>query len=94
MKKISLETAKLLGLPFGWRGYRPHKFVYTKEGLKLHLYIDCGWWQHDIVDIPWLKELASLKGDPFLIEDEDLATWARCSKTKKELEDERNSATG
>lgn len=82
LKTISLEAAKLLGVPFAWPRYRPRRFVREKEEYVLQLWFeDRGWTtMHD----PIWKSWGPLGEDPIVLEEKDLLVWVLYDLTYEE----------
>ena len=81
-KTIGLEAAKLLGVPFAWPGYRPHRFVREKEEYVLQLWFqDSGW---ATVRNPGWRSWIFPGEDPIVLEEKDLLVWVLCGLTYEE----------
>lgn len=84
MPKISIEAAKLFGVPFAWQRTVPHRFVRVPNGYVVQLYQPWGRW---VVE-PRITEDIIIKqyqynGAPYLINEEDLDECAKTGAPKR-----------
>lgn len=81
-KTIGLEAAKLLGVPFAWPGYRPHRFVREKEEYVLQLWFhDLGWMT---IHNPLWRSWRLPGEDPVVLEEKDFLVWVLYDLTYEE----------
>jgi len=80
MKTISLEAAKLLGFPFGWRHFVPFRY-FRQPGGKLIVQRFVGKWESISDGYKRMQEMHKQYGNPVVIE--DVVYWYNHGRPRK-----------